>query len=217
MNCALSPVGGACTINSARPAGGTRMVVSVRGAAKRIATERNQLQFLRRAIHPHLQRHEILKGGIGDSPELLFARFHLDDGSRSAWRCCNLVVQSKLVRSWNPWHQILLANYENALGESSDLGANFFHAFNNQRSGSPAIHLELGESVHVGVVPVEAGRLRGWNLDAKLKARRARLNQCGKHIILMADRRNVQTMEVNVGRLQTRTAAIAAGWARRRS
>src|ERR1700728_3406342 len=141
----------------------------------------------------------------------------MDDRSWSAGGSGNLIVQRKLVRPGNPRNQILLTYHENALSESSHFGTNLFHAFNNQRSRGPAIHLKLGEAVHVGVVPVEARWLRGWNLDAELKARRARLNQCGKNIILMADRRNVQTMEVNVGRLQARAAAIAAGWARRGS
>jgi len=48
------------------------------------------------------------------------------------------------------------------------------------------------------------------NRDLECEARGTGLNQCGQHIVLMANWRNIQAMEVDVSRLQSRLAGIAA-------
>src|SRR5947208_18485 len=80
---------------------------------------------LRLAIRDYLDRHEILVGGIRNSPELFLSRFHLDHRLCAADARNNLIVDRQLIRPGNPWHLKLLADDKNALGESRHFGMNF--------------------------------------------------------------------------------------------
>ena len=177
---------------------------------QRIAVEGDQLKLLRLAVELHLQWHEILDRGIGHAPEFLSVRLHLNDWIREGGRRRDLVIDSQLVRSGNPRNQILLADNKHALWESRYLGPHFFHSLNNQRTGSAPIHLELGEPVHVGMVPIQSWRLVGWNLHVESKCRFARLKQSREHIVLMANGGNIQAVKVNVGRRQCRRSRVTA-------
>ncbi len=73
------PEAGACTMNSARPAGWNENRGLSSGLRERIAIQSDHLQRNSDAIHLYLQRQESLKRGVGDTPELFFSRLHVDD------------------------------------------------------------------------------------------------------------------------------------------
>ncbi len=145
-------------------------MVSIRVCGQRIAVKRNQFERLRHAVKPYLQRHEVLQRRIGYSPELFFPRLHLDDGRRALNLASDLVVNRQLIRTGHPGNQILLPNYEHALDKPGDLGANFIHALDDQGPRRAAVHLKLGEAVHVRMVPIQSRRLGGRNRHGILKS-----------------------------------------------
>src|ERR1700723_340983 len=61
--------------------------------------------------------------------------------------------------------QVLIADYQDALGEAGDLFIGALDAFDDHGAGRAAENLWLAEAVDVRVIPVEAGRLVFW--DAK--------------------------------------------------
>ena len=98
----------------------------------------------------------------------------------------------------DPGNEILLANGKHALGKTRHFWMDLLHTLHDQGSGSAAVHLKLGEAVHVGVIPIQARRLVRRNRDLVLEARRTRLNQGGEHIVLMAIGRNIHAVKMDV-------------------
>jgi hypothetical protein len=70
--------------------------------------------------------------------------------------------------------------------------------FDDQRARGSAQKLFFAEAMDVRMVPVKAGWFVLWNAKAILEGRVARLHGGLQHVVLMADGRNGQSMEVQV-------------------
>jgi DMSO reductase family type II enzyme iron-sulfur subunit len=133
-----------------------------------------------------------------------------EDRCRGAQECIRACPYKKIY--FNPTRQVS----QHCIGCFPRIEKGVAPACVRQCSGRAAIHLELGESMHVRVVPIEARRLVQGNLHLVLKTRSVGLDQSVDHVILMADRGNVQAVEVDVGGLDSHRTAIATPriWAR---
>ena len=79
------------------------------------------------------------------------------------------------------------------------IGLVFLHTPDDQRPGSTAIDLQRGLSVQVRVVPVHAGRIVGGDAEAVLKRRVGILDVGVNNLVLMAQRRNIEPVKMDVG------------------
>ena len=105
--------------------------------------------------------------------------------------------------------QILIANDQHSFRQSRHFLIGALDSFDDERARRSTQNLHFTESVNVGMVPIQSGRLVGRNAKAILERRIARADGRLQDVVLMANRRNGQPMEMKIGRRRRHGAARA--------
>ena len=179
------------------------------GLAELDAVDRDHFEVLQHRVIKQLQLQELLRGRVQGPPVFLHSGLH-GNGRRLALReDRRLEIERQLnvgVGIVGRSGLVLLADDQHALGQSLGQGITAYH---DQRRRRAAIHLVGGVPVNVRVNPVKARWLVGGNLESVLEGRIAGLDDGIDDVVLMTDRRYIQSVEVNVGRCRHHLVAAA--------
>jgi hypothetical protein len=94
-------------------------------------------------------------------------------------------------------------------GSPSHLRLHVLHAVDDQCAGGAAVDLNRRFSVQVRMVPVQARGIVRGHLKLILKRRIGVLDVGIENLVLMAHRRNIESMEMDIGGSGNHGAAIA--------
>ena len=190
--------------------------------------ERDHPHHLRLVVHQHLQIEIRDRRRIQHAPELLFSRPNLNDARgirrvgywdeidreifrrRAAAGICAQDVAFIIAKNQRGRHrtcrhgccvriqQALIADHKDSLRQPRQHRIGPFNPFHDQRSRRSSLHLHVGESVNVRVIPVESRRLVERHAEPVLKRPATGLYECIKHIVLVAHGRHRQSVKVHV-------------------
>ena len=96
-------------------------------------------------------------------------------------------------------YQVLIADHDDAFGETGDFFIGAFDSFDDHCAGRAAEDLWLAEAVNVRVIPVEAGRFVFGDAKFVFEGAVAWLDGSFQNVVLMAERRNCEAVKVEIG------------------
>jgi len=165
--------------------------------------------------------------GVEHAPELLFCGLHLDGGGRivrvghrnkvdgeilGGFAEAGAVVGGVAVainkkfgddglglrRGSIGVEEILVANNKDALGQAGEFRVGAFNAFDDERSRSSTQDLRGAEAVDVRMVPIQARGLVIGDAKTIFEGSIAGLNRGFQDVVLMADRRDGESVEMEI-------------------
>ena len=129
-------------------------------------------------------------------------RLHLDDRSRIARVRHRHVIDGQVPERGigglrNRERQRLIAQQQQARRQSSHRGLNVLDPLDHDRAGGATLHRHRRNPVDMRVVPIEARRLVGRDLDLVAEAL-ARIDQCANDFVAMAPGRRIYAVKMHV-------------------
>src|SRR5579864_3202424 len=167
-----------------------------------------QLKGLRYSVKPYLQIKRGVRSAVADSPELFLASFHVDHRWRvtHGWRVRSRVDHGavdgdlihgkvKLGNSFGATRALrkaellerLVPQHDDAMAQPGYCRLHVVDAVHHQGSGCSTLNCGFRQTVDMGVIPVESGRLVGWELQAVGECVSG-IHQGFDHVVPMAQR-----------------------------
>ena len=180
--------------------------------AERDAIERDDLQRLIDTVIGQVQIQNRDSSGINDTPKLLLARLHLeegrDEGRATGWDVIHREIGSGVViggpgasrlmeRTWRRIHRLVVAYDDDALRQAGDDRIDVLDAVDNERAGGAALDGSGRDTVNMRMIPVKAGWLVFREMDFVTKGLTG-VDDGPDHFILMAERRSVRAVIVQI-------------------